>query len=182
MNNSENEPGRYFVFSSVEVALLLNENERKQFLELAARFEARLRWWGHPPTEYIVLEKTQHPFWGEMMERAECPEELSVTYVSDMPTGVAPVEFRSVERCWGMSLDDAMAAYPNYWEGQAARYAEHFKNEGGTPKGAESCVSTAIPSAEGTEGTVLQSHMPTSRAGVEPDQVGHQADGSNADK
>lgn len=182
MNNSENEPGRYFVFSNVEVALLLNENERKQFLELAARFEARLRWWGHEPTEYIVLEKTLRPFWAEMVGRALCHEDPSVTYVSGLPTGVAPIEFRSVERCWGMSLDDAMAAYPNYWEGQAARYAEHFKHEGGTPKCAESCVSIATPSAEGTEGAVPQSHMPTCLAGMEPDQAGHPADGSNADK
>lgn len=159
MNTAEDSQGHYFIIREVEAAHFLNESEQKQLLALLEQLDKRRHWWGHQPTEFIVLQRTfggDEPEWTALESAAKASAKPPLTYIHDLPKGIRTGKFMDLGAGygWGMSLEDAMATYPSFWEGDKI---QHEKTLNGAPKGTEQDVNTASPLAGDSAETTSQS-------------------------
>jgi hypothetical protein len=183
MNTPANNQDYYFIIREVEAAHFLNEGEQKQLLTLLAQLEQRRHWWGYQPTEFIVLERTfggNEPEWTTLESAAKASAKPPLTYVRDFPKGIRTGKFRDLGAGygWGMSLEDAMATYPGFWEGDKQQYD---KKRNGTPnEGTEQQVNTTIPLAGDSAETAFQSQPLTCLEGMASGQSTLSTNGDNA--
>lgn len=182
MNTPASNQGHYFIIREVEAACFLNESEQKQLLALLAQLDKRRHWWGHQPTEFIVLERTfggDEPEWTNLESAAKASAKPPLTYVRDLPKAIRSDKFMDLDAGygWGMSLEEAMATYSGFWEGDKIQYE---KQRNGAPKGTEQYVNTASPLAGDSAETVSQSQPLTCPEGMASGQSTLSANGDSA--
>jgi hypothetical protein len=183
MNTPANNQGYYFIIREVEAACFLNESEQKQLLALLAQLDKRRHWWGYQPTEFIVLQRTfggDESEWTNLESAAKASAKPPLTYVRDLPKAIRSDKFMDLGAGynWGMSLEEAMATYSSFWEGDKQQYD---KKRNGTPdEGTEQQVNTTIPLAGDSAETVFQSQPLTCLEGMASGQSTLSTNGDNA--
>ncbi|MGY3910766.1 hypothetical protein ACW5XW_02840 [Aeromonas piscicola] len=175
----------YFLIRGLEASAFLNESEQKQLLMLLEQLETRRRWWGYEPTEFIVLQRVlgddDEPEWQNLESAAKANATPPLTYVCGFPKEIRSNKFTRLfthlEFDWGMSIEEAMATYPSFREGDDIRYKA--KN-GALNEGSEQRVNPAIPLAGDSAETACQLHVETCHEGMESGQETPSTNGYNA--